>query len=121
MNTQYNPNEGETFEKWLDEQLTGGWSTGELETELRMAVSQIREMPKHLAKDYAVQPLKRFIEAYVTTRVKDAERLARIDELSLIIKDEKFIDSTHCMDCLGTIAVTDRLKILTATTNGKED
>jgi len=55
--------ESEKFEKWLDRQLTGDLATGDVETELRMAVSQIRDMP-NIPKDYAVKPLLRFFATH---------------------------------------------------------
>ena len=87
------------------------------ESELREILTRLVDPADPVKADWAIAT----IEAYVTTRVKEAERLARIDELSLITKADKFIDSTHCMDCLGTNVVTDRLKALTTTTNGKEE
>ena len=65
------------LEKWLDRQLTGDLATGNLETELRMAVSAIRDMSSQTPKDYAVQPLMRFIKK----REEQVALKARIDEI----------------------------------------
>jgi len=58
-----------------------------------------------------------YAEAYVTTRVKEAERLARIDELKRL----DFEDVTNRLSKL-TVSfgeVEDRIEALTTTTNGK--
>jgi hypothetical protein len=60
--------------------------------------------------------LREAIEAYVTTRVKEAERLARIDELSALDKSEIANQSMKKMQ----IRIKGRLEALTTTTNGKE-
>lgn len=72
----------EDFEQWLDRQLTGDLATGNLETELRMAVSTIRDMP-NIPKDFAVQPLKRFIEAYKDNAVE--EKLNTLKEVVTLL------------------------------------
>lgn len=56
--------EHKKFEQWLDDQLTGKYATGDLELELRMAVSTIRGMSDKTPKDYAVQPLLRLIHQH---------------------------------------------------------
>ena len=61
--------------------------------------------------------LKQAIEAYVTTRVKEAERLARIDELLALDKSEIANQSMKKMQ----IRIKGRLEALTTTTNGKEE
>lgn len=85
---------GEDFEQWLDRQLTGDLATGNLETELRMAVATILNMPK-IPKDYAVQPLIRLIDQYM----KKAETDARIDELKHVFHVDH--------DNLGTNVLSD--------------
>lgn len=62
--------EEEDFEQWLDRQLTGDLATGDLETELRMVVSTIRDMP-NIPKDFAVQPLMRFILSHKQQAIKE--------------------------------------------------
>lgn len=68
--TKNNTREDE-FEQWLDRQLTGDLATGDLETDLRMAVATIRDMP-NIPKDFAVQPLIRFIAAFAGEKAKEA-------------------------------------------------
>ena len=68
--------EDEAFEKWLDKQLTGDWAQDDMETNLRMAVSTIRDMPKQTPKDFAVQPLIRYIN-----RLMDKREIKALKEL----------------------------------------
>lgn len=63
-NTPRSLSEAEKFEQWLDDQLTGKYATGDIETELRMAVATIRGMP-NIPKDHAVQPLKKYINRQI--------------------------------------------------------
>jgi len=60
------------------------------------------------------------LEAYVTTRVKEAERLARIDELTRVLtanNHPKFVALN--LRPRGQIEIRERIKALTTTTNGK--
>ena len=65
----------------------------------------------------AVAKYKKKFQAYVTTRVKEAERLARIDELLALDTSEIANQSMKKMQ----IRIKGRIEALTATTNGKED
>jgi len=55
------------------------------------------------------------INTYVTTRVKEVEQLARIDELSALDKSEIANQSMKKMQ----IRIKGRLEVLTTTTNGE--
>ncbi|MEI4745938.1 hypothetical protein [Rhodococcus erythropolis] len=97
----------DALEKWLDEQLTGKWATGDLETDLRMAVSTIRGMSGKTPKDYAVQPLMRFIKQYGVQE--------RIDELSHLGFDKRLnnpILSCYDVADFGAITLDERLTAL---------
>ena len=62
------------------------------------------------------------IEAYVTTRVKEAERLARIDELERFTSEpRRSADSFHQdVYVIKTARLDQRIQALTTTANGKE-
>lgn len=68
---------GEETERWLDSQLTGFWANGNLETDLRMAVATIQSMSHKIPKDYAVQPLIRYIEKRELERALQEIDIAR--------------------------------------------
>lgn len=63
-------------------------------------------------------PAREAIEAYVTARVKEAERLARIDELVHISAFSSYYPN---IPFGHHITVGERLESLTTKTNGKED
>ena len=66
-------------------------------------------------EDMWLKEFNKYLEAYVTTRVKEAERLARIDELSALDKSEISNQSMKKMQ----IRIKGRIEALTTTTNGK--
>jgi len=79
-------------------------------------------------KEY--MPAKEAIEAYVTTRVKEAERLARIDEQNWLhingvytITDGSMLggDREDYVISISKEKREKRLKALTTTTNGKDN
>src|SRR6218665_788340 len=99
-----------------------------LDNELKEYLSWAYEIGKKDGNGLAEvrKELKQVIEAYVTTRVKEAERLARIDELSHIGMDDDEIIVCYFTqenpDCSKDLSIGDRiaeLEALTTTTNGK--
>lgn len=106
--------EDEKFEQWLDDQLTGKYATGELETDLRMAVSTIRGMSKMTPKDFAVQPFMRFIKQ----REHEAELRGRIDEVShLDTKRHYGMDYQDSLDELDEYKYKRLAELTASTTN----
>jgi len=71
----------------------------------------------------STEKAKQAIEAYVTTRVKEAERLARINELNneleLLLKEYEYSQEYGVK--ISANRIEQSIKALTTTTNGKED
>lgn len=91
--------------------------TQDSQSELRNAIEAYKRYP-YGTKEYphitGIELLE-VVEAYVTTRVKEAERLARLSELSALDKSEIANQSMKKMQ----IRIKGRIEALTTTTNGK--
>lgn len=90
------------------------------QSELRAAIEAYKRYPygtKEFPHITSIELLE-VINVYVTTQVKEAERLARIDELNRY-KKSVMISSDISDHTVGMNIVNNRIKALTTTTNGK--
>lgn len=95
---------------------TGLWTDGYGEWDEKQP-SDIYPLTEILSRE-AEERLKKAIEAYVTTRVKEAERLARIDE-HLIITSKLLGSEINSLSVGSRSRLKGRIEALTTTTNGR--